>query len=126
MFGFWGDSGNAAFALPVDASSPLNPSIFSGVLAWDPAILGFYYSSAMSLDRITSDIGFAGNVGVAINKVYKVNNLQVVGARATGWGVPTGTPVRTTFNTATATTADVAQRLAALINDLTTHGLIGA
>lgn len=52
--------------------------------------------------------------------------LQVVGLRKTGWGAPTGTATRTTFNTATVTLAQLAERVKALIDDLTTHGLIGA
>lgn len=56
---------------------------------------------------------------------YYFNGTKVIGARTTGWGAPTGTATRTTFVTSTATTEDVAQRLKALIDDLTTHGLIG-
>lgn len=44
--------------------------------------------------------------------------------KATGWGAPTGTASRATFDTATATTADLAQRLKALIDDLTTMGVL--
>lgn len=46
--------------------------------------------------------------------------------RPTGWGAPTGTPTRTTFATSTVTTAQLAERVKALIDDLTTEGLIGA
>ena len=56
---------------------------------------------------------------------YKVGTDNVVGSRKTGWAAPTGTANRTTFDTATATTADLAERLKALIDDLTSHGLIG-
>lgn len=47
-------------------------------------------------------------------------------ARPTGWGAPTGTATRTTFATTTATLTQVAERLKALIDDLTLEGLIGA
>lgn len=40
------------------------------------------------------------------------------------WADPTGTTSRATFDTATATTSDVAQRLAALIADLRTIGVL--
>lgn len=50
---------------------------------------------------------------------------QVVTVRQTGWVAPTGTVSRATFDQSTVTLAQLAQRLAALINDLTTHGLIG-
>lgn len=57
---------------------------------------------------------------------YYVSGQASLGARKTGWTtVPTGTPIRTTFVTSTATLGDVAQRLAALIIDLSAHGLIG-
>lgn len=60
----------------------------------------------------------AGNVDIA--------NVQVLTSRRTGWGAPTGTATRTTFATSTVTTAQLAERVKALIDDLTTHGLIGA
>ncbi len=51
----------------------------------------------------------------------------IVTNRQTGWQLPTGTMDRTTFNTATVTLPQLAQRLYALINDLYDgHGLIGA
>ncbi len=54
-----------------------------------------------------------------------VNGVNVVRARATGWGAPTGTATRTTFATGSVTLPQLAERLKALIDDLTTHGLIG-
>lgn len=51
---------------------------------------------------------------------------QVLTNRQTGWTSPTGTAVRTSFNTATVTLPQLAERVKALIDDLTTHGLIGA
>lgn len=56
----------------------------------------------------------------------RVGGLGVVGARRTGWAAATGTATRTAFDTATATTAQLAERVKALLDDLTTHGLIGA
>jgi len=86
---------------------------------------------------------FTGNVDLASTKVYKINNTQVVAARVTSWGAPTGTATRTTFATYAGQDVGViyveaevqaiddhvkvlSQRLKALIDDLTTHGLIGA
>lgn len=57
---------------------------------------------------------------------YKVGTDNVVGSRKAGWAAPTGTATRTTFNTTTVTTAQLAERVKALIDDLTSHGLIGA
>lgn len=43
----------------------------------------------------------------------------------TGWGAATGTATRTTFVTSTVTTAQLAERVKALIDDLTLQGKIG-
>jgi len=55
-----------------------------------------------------------------------VSSTQVVGARRTGWSAPSGAVSRATFAAGTVTLSDLAQRVAALINDLLAHGLIGA
>jgi hypothetical protein len=57
---------------------------------------------------------------------FVVGTNQVVSARRTGWTAPTGTPTRTTFVTSTVTLTGLAERVKALIDDLITHGLIGA
>ena len=46
-------------------------------------------------------------------------------ARPIGWAAPTGTATRTTYATTTATVTQLAERLKALIDDLTALGLIG-
>lgn len=46
-------------------------------------------------------------------------------ARSTGWGSPTGTATKTTFNTATVTTAQLAERVKALLDYLIARGDIG-
>ncbi|MGH8336714.1 MAG: hypothetical protein ACRETL_07850, partial [Gammaproteobacteria bacterium] len=57
--------------------------------------------------------------------VYQVAGVQVAAACQTGWTAPTGTLSRTTFDQSTVTLPELAKRLAALITDLTAHGLIG-
>lgn len=57
---------------------------------------------------------------------YRVGAVQVVGARRTGWAAATGTATRTTFVTSSVTLPQLAERVKALIDDLMTHGLIGA
>jgi len=52
---------------------------------------------------------------------YKVNGSTVVGARKTGWGLPTATLARATFDD-TADITVIRQTLAALINDLHSGG----
>ncbi|MBK9944220.1 MAG: fibronectin type III domain-containing protein [Kouleothrix sp.] len=68
-------------------------------------------------------LAVSGNVN--ISGVYKNAGTQVVGTRKTGWGAPTGTATRTAFATGSVTTAQLAERVKALIDDLTSHGLIG-
>lgn len=46
-------------------------------------------------------------------------------AQDTGWGAPTGTATKTTFNTATVTTAQLAERVKALLDYLIARGDIG-
>ena len=67
---------------------------------------------------------FSGAVNTTEN--YQVDSTQVVSNRVTGWAAPTGTATRTTFVTSTVTTEQLAERVKALIDDLTTHGLIGS
>jgi hypothetical protein len=60
---------------------------------------------------------------------YAVNSVRVITARKTGWSTPAGTATRTSFDTATVTLENLAQRVKALIDDLHSsagHGLIGA
>lgn len=56
----------------------------------------------------------------------RVAGTRVVGARAGGWSAPAGTAARAGFDTASVTTAQLAERVKALIDDLTAHGMIGA
>lgn len=49
-----------------------------------------------------------------------------LGSAAAGWVDATGTKARTTFSTSTVTTAQLAQRVAALIDDLKAAGIISA
>lgn len=54
--------------------------------------------------------------------------LQVVAARRIGWATATGAATRTTYDTATVTLPQLAERVKALIDDLHStagHGLIG-
>jgi hypothetical protein len=77
--------------------------------------------------QLTSTVVQAnGHVNLASGKVLGVDNTQVVTSRRTGWAAPTGTPTRSTFDTGSVTLPQLAERVKALIDDLTTHGLIGA
>jgi len=70
-----------------------------------------------------ASLAVAGDADVSGD--YKVDSVKVVSNRRTGWGAPTGTASRATFETSGATVGQLAQRLKALIDDLTAHGLIG-
>ena len=67
----------------------------------------------------------ASALNLAAGRALQVAGTQVVAARRTGWGAPTGTATRSAFDTASVTTAQLAERVKALIDDLRTHGLIG-
>lgn len=68
----------------------------------------------------------AASTDLCLASGMAVNGLKVIGTRRTGWAVPSGTATRTTFATSTVTVAQLAERVKALIDDLTAHGLIGA
>jgi len=81
-------------------------------------------------DELGSGSGIARitNTGAVQAPYFGDSNTgnQLVGPRKTGWAAPTGTATRTTFATSTVTLPQLAERLKALIDDLISHGLIGA
>ncbi len=70
-----------------------------------------------------ASLSVTGNADVG--GAYRVDGVRVVSNRVTGWNPATGTASRAAFDAATVTTAQLAQRLKALIDDLIAHGLIG-
>ena len=70
-----------------------------------------------------TSLSVLGNADVG--GVYRVDGVKVVGNRVTGWSAASGTASRASFDTATVTTAQLAQRLKALLDDLISHGLVG-
>jgi hypothetical protein len=58
--------------------------------------------------------------------VLQVNGTQVISSRKTGWVAATGTATRTTYVTSSVTLPQLAERVKALIDDLISHGIIGA
>ena len=62
---------------------------------------------------------------VTADGYVQIGGNQVLQGRITGWGSPTGTATRTTFDTTTVTLPQLAERVKALIDDLKTHGVIG-
>jgi hypothetical protein len=71
--------------------------------------------------------GFTDITGVLnlSNDVYR-GLVKILTSRRTGWTAATGTKTRTTFDTATVTLPQLAEHVAAVLDDLITHGLIGA
>lgn len=56
----------------------------------------------------------------------ELSNVRVLTSRRTGWTGATGTASRAGFATSTATTTELAENLKGLLDDLFTHGLLGA
>lgn len=82
--------------------------------------------------RITATGGGGSSLGATVTAsvflatdFYRVGADQVVGPRKDTWSTPTGSASRLTFNTATVTTAELAERFKALFDDLVSHGMIG-
>ncbi|MGQ0660231.1 hypothetical protein [Sphingosinicella sp.] len=61
-----------------------------------------------------------------VEDAISIGGSQVVATRRTGWAAPSGTAARSGFDTASVTTEALAERVKALIDDLTAHGLIGS
>lgn len=114
----WGQMGGEAFALPMTSLTPAIPTTQQYLLAWSTA--------DQSLAYMPVSVSTTGSLDLPVGQLYRIAGTAVVGARKTGWTASTGTATRTAFDTATATTQQVAERLKALIDDLTSHGLIGA
>jgi len=98
-------------------------------MAQDQAI-AFNSTATRQLSNNGSSFIFKNNSGTTYwslndDRSLVVQGTQILGSRATGWAAATGTATRTTFATTTVTTEQLAQRVKALIDDLTTHGLIG-
>lgn len=93
----------------------------------DPA-LGLYKKGVDSIGISDggSDMLTISSGTLDITGTYLIDGSQVVSNRQTGWAAPTGTATRTTFATTTVTTEQLAERVKALIDDLTSHGMIGS
>jgi hypothetical protein len=91
-------------------------------MLWNPALGGLLCGTSG-----TNDLGRTVNAwrSLYLTTAIYVGNDNVVGARKTGWGAPTGATDRGAFDPSTITLEELAQRVAALIVDLRTHGLIG-
>jgi hypothetical protein len=92
------------------------------------ADIAIYRSFATELTIDAGLIEMTGALNLQTGATLSVVGNQVVGPQMTGWALPTGTTSRSTFDTATVTTAALAQKVKALIEDLhesAGHGLLG-
>lgn len=87
----------------------------------DTTAQSFASGSRIELRVTAASVRDSADIGDAL----RISGVQVVTSRRTGWGTPTGTTTRTAFDPATVTLPQLAERVAALIRDLRTHGLIG-
>jgi hypothetical protein len=97
-----------------------------------PLTLNTFTSGADTLQvkRADQTIGFrllnSGSIEIGAGSFYRHSGNQVVGNRKTGWANPTGTATRTSYATSTVTLSQLAERVKGLIDDLISHGLLGA
>lgn len=98
-----------------------------GEVGVDNRVMINLQSTAGGSSFVVRDSG--GTQAMKINdagNLFDKNDAQLLTSRRTGWAAPTGTATRTTFATGTVTLPLLAERVKALIDDLTTHGVIGA
>jgi hypothetical protein len=84
-----------------------------------------YNGSTNTVLRVYNDGIDITSINTGIGKLL-MEGTQVLQTRRTGWAAATGSATRTAFDTTTVTTAQLAERVKALLDDLITHGLIGA
>lgn len=78
-------------------------------------------------DANAPNLAYQGFGTVNVSVGYYVDNVKVLGPRDTGWAAMAGTANKATaYNTATVTLVQLAERVKALQDALTTHGIIGA
>jgi hypothetical protein len=101
---------NAGQAIAFEASAAIKLRYDSGDLS-----LGIYNGASRRF-RLETDP----------TPAIHLNDVPVLRERRIGWTPPTGVSSRATFDTASVSLVELAQRVRALIDDLTAHGLIGA
>jgi hypothetical protein len=123
----WGDNTWAALvAGDLPSHTHAAGDITSGTIGTARLGTGTANSAAfLRGDNVWSNT-LSGNIGVTAGNGYFVGGTQVVAARRTGWSAATGTATRSSYATSTVTTAQLAERVKALIDDLIAHGALGA
>lgn len=92
------------------------------VARFDGATGDLVQESAVGID----DSGNLTGVGTVACGIISVSGSQTLTSRRTGWTAATGTASRAGFATTTVSLETLAQNVKALMDDLITHGIIGA
>ena len=125
-----GPAGDASLIGGLSNNTGRVPGIAS-VIGGAALIAGTEDGGDVNLGGGSSFGGTVGNVVVTVGNLnltggdLQVDGTQVVSNRVTGYTDPTGTTDRGTFATTTVTTADLAEFVKAMYEDLKAHGLIG-
>jgi hypothetical protein len=134
-FGFLTIDGSAVNAMKIGAEASTGSSINGQKIVYgykdsggvDRTVIQQVNSTGLMVIQATGFALQGGNVFLDNTKALIVNGQQVVTNRQTGWQLPSGTLNRSSFNTTSVTTEELAERVYALITDLYSgHGLIGA
>jgi len=112
---------NGVSVVAIDGAN--NMASIGSISAGVNSRLGFVTRSLI-ISPSNGTINLSNNAGTDFTAM-QFAGTQVLTTRRTGWGAPTGTATRTAFATGSVTLEQLAERLKALIDDLTTHGLIG-
>ena len=112
-------NGTSSFGYSFNSISGLAQDLEVRTRSGGANVMVFVNAAGTSVGAV-SDTGFVAGAG------FSVGGDQVVGARSTGWSAMSGTATKGGFNTATVTTAQLAQVVKALTDALTTSGAIGA
>jgi hypothetical protein len=117
------DSSTVAFPTGLVAAQILAGTTVLDIATRDnaAAVINFRAGTGVTTRATIGSAAFNLAAGMA----FQIGGVQVLGPRRTGWAAPTGTATRSTFATSTVTTAQLAERLKALLDDLTAHGVIG-
>lgn len=95
-----------------------------GVLNFYASTINFRPEEVQVAAFAPTGLSVTGHVDASVQ--YRLGGVKVLGARVGGWSAASGTATRGGFDTASVTTAQLAERVKALIDDLMQHGLIGS
>lgn len=111
-------NGTTAFSV-----SAANTATFTGGMQMGAAST-FQFAGRTKITSTDGTLNLTNQAGSGFTGLQFVGT-QVLTTRRTGWTAPTGTATRTSFATGSVTLPALAEAVKALIDDLTTHGLIG-